>query len=133
MPLFPIAYAPILTSFILILYGIFVEKWFVSYLSGVMNGIAIVVALTTLQFVPFQAILVLLGYAMLCIFISFTGSKDLVWLAGSRVTGGLLLGLGLADLGIFVQPLNVVSVLILSSALGVVSYVIGWAYSRFLG
>jgi len=107
MPVLDPYWASLLAAVFIILYGTFVEIHYVSRYSALSNLFALIIGLMTLKNIAGEAILVFSIWCILCGFIVFQRVRELMILAGSKITGAFLLALTLIDMRV---PLPVVGV-----------------------
>jgi hypothetical protein len=97
MPLFSGVWAEILWSLVSLVYGIKVEKYYVSYYSAVVNLASFLLILLTVD-LPLQAYALLLAYSLFCFLVVRQDVKELFPLLGSKTYGSLALAIGLNGL-----------------------------------
>jgi uncharacterized membrane protein YGL010W len=94
MPLFSGIWAEILWSLVSLVYGIRVEKYYVSYWSAVVNLASFFMILATVD-LPLEAYAVLLAYSLFCFLVVKYDVTTLFLLLGSKTYGSLALAIGL--------------------------------------
>jgi hypothetical protein len=98
VPLVSGTYGELLTSAVVLAYGILWEKYFVSWPSGVFNALSFIVLLVTVD-LPAQV------FALLAVYVGFTflaihyNWRDFFVLVGSKTYGSLTLTIALEKLG----------------------------------
>jgi len=92
-------YVEILWSFVALIYGIRVERYFVSYWSAIVNLAGFLLVLVTVDLVV-QGYALLGVYVLLCFAVVYYNQRGLFALLGSKTYGSLTLAIGLQSLDV---------------------------------
>ncbi|MGA3108631.1 MAG: hypothetical protein ABSD99_04120 [Candidatus Bathyarchaeia archaeon] len=98
MPLITATFAQLLASVVDVLYGIFVEKFYVSWTSVILNAVNFIIALAAIT-LPTEVFIVLAIYAFLGAIAASKAAKGLYVLFGAKTYGCLMLVLSLNEFG----------------------------------
>jgi len=124
----------LLSSIAILLYGLFIEKFFVSKYTAFTNIIALLLGMASFNNLSKEIILGFAVFSLLCTFLVFAGGSTLRKLVGSKVVGATLLTLTLIDYRrISVSPADSNSVVQWCVGAVVATLVAGYVIAHYSG
>lgn len=117
----------ILISFITIVWGIFVETWFVSRWTIFFNIVTLIAVLATLdlsgQVVGFLVLFLILSFGA----VGITGHQVLKQFVGAKAYGTITIAIGFAEKGWITDSQILPAMFIIAMIVGVFAFMVWWA------